>query len=141
MSRILWAFVVAVVPAVVSVAGGCGGGTSEAIRRGVGAECNGSAACSESNQVCLSQFKGGYCGASGCFHDTNCPQGSACVTEDDQINYCFLICADKPECNVSRTAANESNCTSSLTFVDGTMNRKVCRPPLSGTAPVDAATD
>jgi len=32
---------------------------------------------------------------------------------------------------------NESDCTSSLPFVDGTMNRKVCRPPNSGT-PTDA---
>ena len=133
MGRILCALIVVVV--------GCGGGTSEAIKRGVGSECNASLTCSESGQVCLTQFKGGYCGVSPCLHDSDCPGGSACVTEDDQVNYCFLICADKPDCNVKRTLDNESNCTSSLTFVDGTNSRKVCRPPLSGTGPVDVGTD
>jgi hypothetical protein len=117
---------------VVLVLGGCGGGTSEAIRRGVGSECNADLKCTEPTQVCLTQFKGGYCGVSMCMHDSDCPQGSACVTDDDQVNYCFLICADKPDCNVRRSADNESSCTSSLSFVDGTNGRKVCRPPNSG---------
>jgi hypothetical protein len=120
---------------------GCGGSTSEAIRRGVGSACSASMTCTETGQVCLTQFAGGYCGVSACLHDSDCPQGSACVTDDDQVNYCFLVCADKPECNVRRSVDNESNCTSSLTFVDGALGRKVCRPPLSGTGPVDAATD
>ena len=135
MSRTLCALVV------VALIGSCGGNSSEAIRRGVGSECNVSLTCTEPDQVCLSVFAGGYCGVSPCTHDSDCPGGSACVTADDQINYCFLICNDKPECNVRRSAANESNCTSSLTFVDGADGRKVCRPPLSGTGPVDAATD
>ena len=119
---------------------GCGGG-SEAIKRGVGSECGANLACSESGQVCLGQFAGGYCGVANCLHDTGCPGGSACVTEDDGVNYCFLICNDKIDCNPKRSAANESSCVSSLTFIDGTMGRKVCRPPLSGTGPVDAGTD
>jgi hypothetical protein len=97
-----------------------------------------SSACSEPGQACLTEFKGGYCGVSGCLHDTDCPQGSACVTNDNQVNYCFLVCADKINCNLNRTADNESNCTSSLAFVDGAMSRKVCRPPNSGTATTDA---
>ena len=125
MRRILCALVV--------VMCGCGDSGSEAIRRGVGAECNATNDCTENGQVCLTEFKGGYCGVSGCARDSDCPQGSACVTDDGQINYCFLICADKPECNPHRTVDNESSCTSSLTFVDGTMDRKVCRPPNSGT--------
>jgi hypothetical protein len=125
MSRILYALVF------VLAAGGCDDG-SEAVRRGVGAECGANLACTEVGQTCLSEFKGGYCGLNACLHDTDCPSGSACVTEGT-VNYCFLICADKPECNVHRTLDNESSCTSSLTFIDGTMNRKVCRPPLSGT--------
>ena len=134
MSRILCAVVVVVIC-------GCGGG-SEAIRRGVGAECNANLACTESGQVCLTEFKGGYCGLSACLHDGDCPAGSACVTEDNQINYCFLICSDKVQCNPHRSLDNESNCTSSLTFVDGTMGRKACRPPLSGTGlPIDGGTD
>lgn len=135
MNRTLYALVASALLA------GCGSDTSEAIKRGVGAECNASLTCTESNQVCLPEFAGGYCGVSACAHDADCPAGSACVTDDNQINYCFLICADKPDCNVRRSAANESNCTSSLTFVDGAAGRKVCRPPLSGAGPVDAATD
>jgi hypothetical protein len=125
---------------VVVVLCSCGGGTSEAIRRGVGSECNPDAACSEADQQCLTQFAGGYCGRTGCLHDEDCPGGSACVTEDDQMNYCFLICVDKPDCNINRSLANESSCVSSLTFVDGTNGRKVCRPPLSGTN-ADASVD
>jgi hypothetical protein len=135
MGRTLCALIVLVALA------NCGGGTSEAIKRGVGAECSASLACTETNQVCLPEFAGGYCGVSACMRDSDCPAGSACVTDDNQTNYCFLICADKPECNVRRSVANESNCTSSLSFVDGAMGRKVCRPPLSGTGPIDAGTD
>ena len=111
---------------------GCGNSGSEAIRRGVGAECQRDSDCTETGQRCLTAFKGGYCGISPCTHDTDCPQGSACVTEDDGTNYCFLICVDKPECNPHRSVENESSCNSSLTFVDGTMGRKVCRPPHGG---------
>ena len=112
---------------------GCGSNQSEANRRGVGAECTMGSDCTEAGQHCLTAFKGGYCGVAGCLHDTDCPQGSACVTDDNQSNYCFLICNTKTDCNLHRSASDESDCTSSLTFVDGAMNRKVCRPPNSGT--------
>ena len=79
------------------------------------------------------RVQGRLCGISGCSHDTDCPQGAACVTDDNQTNYCFLICADKPDCNANRSLENESSCTSSLAFVDGAKSRKVCRPPNSGT--------
>jgi hypothetical protein len=118
--------------AVVLAVGACGGG-SEANRRGVGAECTKNEDCTEAGQTCLTAFKGGYCGIAGCLHDTDCPQGSACITEDNGMNYCFLVCSDKPQCNDHRSLDDEASCTSSLTLVDGTMGRKVCRPPLSGT--------
>ena len=108
MGRILCAFVV------MAAACGCGSNASEAIRRGVGAECNASLACSEATQACLTEFKGGYCGVSGCLRDTDCPQGSACVTDDGQTNYCFLICADKPECNVNRTLDKVESATEAV---------------------------
>ncbi|HXU02334.1 MAG TPA: hypothetical protein VN903_15315 [Polyangia bacterium] len=126
MSRILYALVV------IAVLCSCGDGTSEAIKRGVGSECSDMVKCSEADQVCLTAFKGGYCGRADCVHDTDCPAGSACVTADNGMNYCFLICADKPDCNVRRSLDNESNCTSSLAFADGTKDRKVCNPPSSG---------
>ena len=115
-----------------------GSGQSEANRRGVGAACTMSSDCTEAGQLCLTAFKGGYCGVAGWLHDTDCPQGSACVIDDNQSNYCFLICNTKSDCNLHRSADDESDCTSSLTFVDGTMNRKVCRPPNSGTADASA---
>jgi len=125
-----------VVAAIVAGVAGCGDDDG-AIRRGIGAECAADMDCAEMGQRCLTEFRGGYCGAAACVHDTDCPSGSACVTADDGLNYCFLVCADKPECNVHRSLANESNCTSSLSFVDGTMGRKVCSPPMGGT-PSDA---
>jgi hypothetical protein len=89
-------------------------------------------------QTCLTEFKGGYCGVVGCLHDTDCPSGSACVTESG-ANYCFLICSLKTDCNTHRTAADESSCDSSLPFVDGGKNVKVCRPPNSGSVIMDGS--
>src|SRR5688572_18657175 len=85
--------------------GGCGDDDgNEAIRRGIGSECalgDGSPRgdCEGADQICLTEFSGGYCGARDCTADADCPVGSACVTDDGTTNYCFLICLDKPECN------------------------------------------
>jgi hypothetical protein len=98
--------------------------------RGVGATCAMDTDCTEEGQRCLTQFSGGYCGISGCTRDLDCPDGSACVTEDDGTNYCFLVCVDKPDCNENRPVENEASCVSSLPFVEGAMGRKVCRPSL-----------
>ena len=96
---------------------------------GVGAQCTSNDQCdSDTHQVCLS-FKGGYCGLMGCAHDTDCPQDSACIMHTDGVNYCFRTCSDKAQCNANRDVDNEANCSSSVTFVDGTMNRKACVPP------------
>jgi hypothetical protein len=130
MRRILCALVLA--------ACGCGSNNQNAANQaGIGAQCNMTSDCTTSGEVCLTEFNGGYCGLAGCQHDTDCPQGSACVT-DNQTNYCFLVCATKTDCNLHRSPANEADCTSSLSFIDGTMNRKVCRPPNSGTPTTDA---
>ena len=103
---------------------------TEADRLGVGAQCIDSTECDqETQQVCLTQFRGGYCGLTGCQGDNDCPEASACVTHDDGSNYCFRICADKAECNANRDLDNESNCSSSTTFVDGAQGRKACIPP------------
>lgn len=117
---------------------GCGdsGAETEADRVGVGAECSDAADCESEDEgvvlECLTQFKGGYCGLEGCEGDVDCPEGSACVTHDDGTNYCFRVCQDKPECNLNRSAANESNCVGSITFVDDRNDRKACEPPSSG---------
>src|SRR5688572_7286427 len=92
----------------------CGG--SEAQNAGVGDECEEDGDCAD-EQECLS-FAGGYCGLEDCEADDDCPAGSACVDHTDGTKYCFLICADKSECNQRRSAGNASNCSSNVTFVD-----------------------
>ena len=73
--------------------------------------------------------KGGYCGLTGCKADGDCPESSKCVTHTDGKNYCFRSCADKAECNANRDADNESNCSSNVTFADGSKSGKACVPP------------
>jgi hypothetical protein len=115
-------------------AAGCGDDDTEADRLGVGAQCAETADCDDTeNLECLTQFKGGYCGLAGCQHDDDCPEASACILHDDGMNYCFRICADKPECNEHRDLENEANCSSTAEFVDGANGRKACVPPSSGT--------
>jgi hypothetical protein len=103
---------------------------SDADDIGVGAQCTMNDECNQDDgaQTCLA-FKGGYCGIMGCAHDADCPEDSACITHDDNVNYCFRICIDKAECNANRDVENESNCSSNVTFTDGTMGRKACVPP------------
>jgi hypothetical protein len=108
---------------------GCGSGGSEAQRRGVGAACTQDSDCLEDLQVCLS-FKGGYCGIADCQADADCPSGSACVFHGDGRNYCFLICTDKPQCNLYRPVDSESNCSANVTFTNGSnSSQKACVPP------------
>jgi len=101
---------------------------SEAQKRGVGAACNADLPCTEPGQTCL-EFKGGYCGVADCKNDAGCPQGSACVAHDDGKNYCFLVCGDKAECNLTRPPEDAANCSSSVSFVEDTNARKACVPP------------
>ena len=104
-------------------------GLSEAQRHGVGAACDEDSDCyiGEDALTCL-PFKDGYCGLEGCEDDTDCPAGSGCVEHGDGANYCFLLCADKPECNYTRPTEIESNCSSNITFV-GDAKGKACVPP------------
>jgi hypothetical protein len=106
----------------------CGDSGSEAQRRGVGSACAVNTDCTETGQVCLT-FKGGYCGLADCQNNAGCPSGSACVAHTDGRNYCFLICTDKSQCNLHRSADVEANCSSNVTFVDGASTLKACVPP------------
>ena len=110
----------------------CGDDSTEADRQGIGAECSSNDQCME-DQSCLTTFAGGYCGKRDCAGDVDCPDGSKCVTHDDGVNYCFRRCTEKPECNENRHPENESNCSSSVTFVEPEANIKACIPPSSGT--------
>jgi hypothetical protein len=101
---------------------------------GVGAECTASSECLREgdggiNLACLDQFKGGYCGVEDCSANTDCPDQSACVAHDDGRNYCFRTCVDKSECNLNRSADQESNCSSNIDFVDSAKSGKACVPP------------
>ncbi|MDH4281719.1 MAG: hypothetical protein OEV36_03615 [Myxococcales bacterium] len=119
---------------VAGLVAGCGDGSTEADRIGVGAECTASAECPSDMEValeCLTQFKGGYCGLEGCMGDADCPEGSACVTSEGN-NFCFRLCLDKPDCNRNRSLENESNCVGSISFVDPRNERKACEPPSAG---------
>lgn len=104
--------------------------SSNADNLGVGAQCTKTSECNTSaHEVCLTQFKGGYCGLEGCAHDTDCPTDSACIMHTDGNNYCFRICSTKTDCNANRDPVNEANCSSSVTFVDPANGRKACVPP------------
>ena len=109
----------------------CGGDDgSEADRLGIGAQCGTSDDCLvDDNQVCLTEFTGGYCGRADCASDLDCPVDSACIAFTATETYCFRTCADKIECNANRDADVEANCSSNVTFTDGTQGRKACVPP------------
>lgn len=117
---------------------GCGGG-NEADRIGVAAECRVDAdcpvlACDEEpcpELACLTQLTGGYCGLADCTSDLECPEGSACVAHEDGRNYCFRLCANKPECNLNRSPDVEANCSANAVFVES-QSAKACVPPSSG---------
>ncbi len=109
---------------------------AQADRLGVGAQCSQDADCDQSTvaQVCLRQFKGGYCGVVDCSGSDDCPDPSACVQHEDGQRYCFRSCSEKLECNANRTPENESNCVSNVTYVGSTPGAgKSCVPPSSGT--------
>jgi hypothetical protein len=111
---------------IMTIAFACG---DDADDLGVGAQCTSNEQCdADTMQVCL-QFKGGYCGLMGCTVDADCPDKSACIKHTDNVNYCFRICIDKPDCNANRDVENESNCSSSVEFVEGANGRKACVPP------------
>ncbi len=110
-------------------ASGCTSSESEAVKHGVGAACTKSADCTEAGQTCLTNFKGGYCGVKDCKKNADCPAGSLCVTHTDKVNYCFLQCTDKTQCNTSRGADVAANCSSSITFAEPATQAKACVPP------------
>ena len=51
------------------------------------------------------------------------------VAHEDGEDYCFLICNDKLQCNPTRPASIESNCSANITFVGGDPGEKACVPP------------
>lgn len=110
----------------------CGGDEeTDADALGVGAECTASEECDESTeQTCLTDFKGGYCGIKYCGDDSDCPEASACVVHVDGENYCFRTCVDKSECNENRSPEAEANCSANVEFRQDQLEvTKACIPP------------
>jgi hypothetical protein len=109
-------------------------GLTQSDRLGVGAQCSSNDDCLREgdggiNLACLPQFKGGYCGLEDCNDNDDCPERSACVAHEDGQRYCFRSCADKPECNVNRSADNEANCSANVEYVEQDTPGKSCVPP------------
>lgn len=133
---------------------GCGGnelkgpkGETEADDVGIAAECEIDDDCPEVEIAgmggaggkiqlkCLTQFDAGYCAIEDCDSAADCPQGSTCVTHDDNRNYCFRECLEKGECNANRSSENEANCSANFEHADAADDDgvKACIPPSSGT--------
>lgn len=109
---------------------GCG---SKADDLGVAAECTVDDDCPDDGDFvisCLSTFRGGYCGISGCDGHADCPEDSFCVSHTDGNDYCFRTCENKSDCNANRTADNEANCSSNITPKEASSS-KACVPPSS----------
>ena len=113
--------------AVLLGAAGCGNAADQI---GIAAQCGADTDCAKVGDVqlkCLTGFKGGYCGLSGCTKDDDCVTGSSCVRVSG-ANYCFRDCTDKPQCNFNRTVDNEANCVGNADHV-GVSTSKACVPP------------
>lgn len=108
----------------------CGDDEKQTDTLGIASQCTKDADCPKVGNfqlTCLTAFKGGYCGLSGCANDPDCPTGTACVAVGT-TNYCFRECTEKPECNHNRTVDFEANCVGNADHV-GTSTSKVCVPP------------
>ena len=105
---------------------------------GIGAKCSTETDCSPRLQawtsskgrgqfpVCLLEFEGGYCSASPCDRDADCPDGSACIRRDAHRFHCLRTCFDNADCNANREPENEAECSPNAT--PAPMGRKVCLP-------------
>jgi hypothetical protein len=79
---------------------------------------------------CLTEYKGGLCARSPCSTHAECPEPGLCVVLEDST-VCLRLCVEKAECNASRSAEDEANCSSNLELVEPSES-KVCVPPNSG---------
>ncbi|MEJ7730099.1 MAG: hypothetical protein WKG00_12870 [Polyangiaceae bacterium] len=94
---------------------------------GVGAVCDGDAACA-SGLVCLTTFTGGYCGKKDCALDTDCPADSRCV-EDGGATYCYRTCAGDTDCSFCRGSDVFAACRDDVAFAEAGTPGSVCVPP------------
>ncbi len=97
-----------------------------------GSDSKAAASCTSADdcpdeQTCLTNFKGGYCGTTGCSTNADCADGTQCVSYEGST-YCFLACNEKSECNDDRGADEEANCSSNIDLAEGG-KAKACVPP------------
>jgi len=93
---------------------------------GVGEACAGDAECA-TGLVCLTSFKGGYCGEADCKVNADCPTGSLCVKNGDS-SYCASSCAAPGDCAACRGADVAATCKADATFMEAGTTGSVCVP-------------
>jgi len=93
---------------------------------GVGEACAADAECA-AGLVCLTGFKGGYCGKADCVVNADCPAGSLCV-QNGSSSYCARTCAAPGDCVACRGADLAANCQADATFAEAGTTGSVCVP-------------
>jgi hypothetical protein len=95
---------------------------------GVGASCAADADC-DTGLVCLTGFRGGYCGLRDCSTNEPCPAGSFCVEHSNGSNYCMVSCAAESDCSFCRRS-DTTECVDNADFVDALTpaGTRVCMP-------------
>jgi hypothetical protein len=94
---------------------------------GVGESCGVDSECA-AGLVCLTEFKGGYCGKPDCQANADCPGGSLCVKNGSK-SYCAATCAAPADCAGCRAADVVATCKSDAAFVEAGTTGSVCVPP------------
>lgn len=78
--------------------------------------------CTTSNDcplgtVCDTDSPGGYCLASGCESDEECPEDSVCVFFTDAISYCLLKCKKSKDCRSGYACRSDIPDTASFCYI------------------------
>lgn len=73
-----------------------GAGSLLGCKGDIGDECIADAQC-QAGQVCDTISEGGYCTLADC-RDDECPQGSICVTFENDDRYCMATCSSSGDC-------------------------------------------
>jgi hypothetical protein len=95
---------------------------------GVGESCSEDAQCA-TDLVCITGYKGGYCGVRDCTVNADCPADSSCVTAGDGKNYCFRNCTAEGDCRFCRPDDVVATCSDAVTYAEAGTTGSVCVPP------------
>jgi hypothetical protein len=94
---------------------------------GIGADCGDANDCS-SDLECLSAFRGGYCGLSGCLVNDDCPDDALCVVASNGENHCYKPCSTASDCSFCRRDGLLGACTADVSFAEDGTTGSVCVP-------------